>query len=137
MSQSASTKDGQIVDLGPYDELKSRDRMVFEADGVEVGVFFRDGEVRAWLNVCPHLGGPVCLGKIMPRTLEGYTADGRATGLQLSRTDTNIVCPWHGFEFNILTGEHPIDRRVKLRGVPVAVRDGRVQVTVPKRKNKA
>ena len=38
----------------------------------------------------------------------------------------NIICPWHGFEFDIRTGQHPIDKRAKLRRVAVTVVDGDV-----------
>jgi len=42
----------------------------------------------------------------------------------------NIICPWHGFEFDIRTGVHPTDKRVRLRRIPVRVTDGAVYVTM-------
>lgn len=119
----------QIV-LGRHDELKKRQRMVIDVDGTGIGVYFVGEEVRAYLNICPHMGGPVCQGKIMPRTLELVADNGKSLGLGFSKEQLHIVCPWHGFEFDMLTGRHPIDKNVGLTPIPVAVKDGDVVVTV-------
>jgi nitrite reductase/ring-hydroxylating ferredoxin subunit len=119
------------VSVGRYDELAGAERHVVEIDGLSLGLFFVAGEVRAWRNLCPHLGGPVCQGKLVARTLQGVEPDGRSRGLELSATERVMVCPWHGLEFDLLTGAHPIDAKVRLRGVPVRVANGEVLVTVP------
>lgn len=118
------------VILGRHDALKTKQRMVVEVEGVGVGVYFVGEEVRAWLNICPHMGGPACQGKIMPRTLEQVGENGKSLGLGFSKDELHIVCPWHGFEFNMLTGRHAIDKNVGLTPVPVEVRDGNVVLTV-------
>lgn len=120
----------QQVVLGRHDELKTRQRMVVEVNGVGVGVYFIGDEVRAYLNICPHMGGPVCQGKIMPRTLEQVGENGKSLGLGFSKDQMHIVCPWHGFEFDMLTGRHPIDKNVGLTPVPVEVSNGDVVLTV-------
>jgi nitrite reductase/ring-hydroxylating ferredoxin subunit len=119
------------VSLGRYEELRARERLVVDIGGVEIGVFFLGEAVRAWLNRCPHMGGPACQGKLMPRTLEATAPDGRSLGLAFSPTDRHIVCPWHGYEFDVLTGEHPVNAAMRLTAVPVRVADGEVFVTVP------
>jgi nitrite reductase/ring-hydroxylating ferredoxin subunit len=43
----------------------------------------------------------------------------------------HVVCPWHGFEFDIRTGIHPGNSRARLRKMKVAVTAGDVVVTVP------
>lgn len=118
------------VVLGRHDALKAKQRMVVEVAGVGVGVYFVGDQVRAWLNICPHMGGPVCQGKIMPRTLEQVGENGKSLGLGFSKDEQHIVCPWHGFEFNMLTGRHAIDKNVGLTPIPVEVRDGNVVLTV-------
>ena len=95
------------VSIGRYETLRERERLVVDIGGVEVGVFFIGEAVRAWLNRCPHMGGPACQGKLMPRTLEATAPDGRSLGLAFSKTDRHIVCPWHGYEFDVLTGQPP------------------------------
>ncbi len=118
------------VVIGKYDQLRTRERVVLDIDGKEVGVYFEGDEVRAWLNVCPHGGGPVCQGKIMPRTVHNFLPGGKSGGLGHHESERNIVCPWHGYEFGILSGEHPIKSDVKLIAVPVRISDGDVILSV-------
>ncbi|WP_439501897.1 Rieske (2Fe-2S) protein [Aminobacter ciceronei] len=125
-----ATAASQHIVLGRHDELKKRQRMVIDVDGTGIGIYFVGEEVRAYLNICPHMGGPVCQGKIMPRTLELVANNGKSLGLGFSKEQLHIVCPWHGYEFDMLTGRHPIDPKVGLTPVPVQVTDGNVVVTV-------
>lgn len=118
------------VRIGRLEDLAARERIVLDIGGTGVGVYFLHGELRAWLNICPHQGGPVCQGKIMPRTVQKVGPDQKSKGLGFSETERNIVCPWHGFEFDILTGKHPSNPRLGLRAVPVRVEDGEVIVTI-------
>ena len=97
------------------------DGKVFEIGDREVGVFHVGGEFRAWENHCPHLGGPACQGIIMPLTHESIQPDRTSTGRQFDRKNFNIVCPWHGFEFDIRTGRHPTNSRVRLKPVELRV----------------
>src|SRR6188768_549378 len=105
-------------------------RKVVDAGGIEVGVFRLGNELFAYENKCPHLEGPVCQGKILPLAVEDVQADGSSNGRVFSKTKMNIVCPWHGFEFDIRTGMHPMDSRVRLRKIPVKVVDGALYVSV-------
>ena len=111
-------------------DLQARQRIVVSVDGVELGIYCHAGEIRAWHNVCPHQGGPVCQGKIMPRTIQQVRADGKNGGPAFHPADKNIVCPWHGFEFDILTGRHPAHPQVGLRPVPVRAEGDQVVVTL-------
>jgi nitrite reductase/ring-hydroxylating ferredoxin subunit len=36
-------------------------------------------------------------------------------GLYFSESEMHFVCPWHGMEYNIKTGECASDRRLKLK----------------------
>ena len=105
-------------------------RKVVEVEGLEVGVFRLGDDFFAYENRCPHLEGPVCQGKILPRALEAVAADRTSSGRIFSKTQMNVICPWHGFEFDIRTGQHPTNPRIRLRRIPVRVIDGEVYVTV-------
>lgn len=124
------TAGSREVVLGRHEDLKSRQRIVVDVDGTGVGIYFVGDEVRAYLNICPHMGGPVCQGKIMPRTLEQVAENGKSLGLGFSKDQLHIVCPWHGFEFDMMTGRHPINPNVRLKAIPVQVRDGQVVLTL-------
>jgi nitrite reductase/ring-hydroxylating ferredoxin subunit len=118
------------VHVGAASAFSDPGRKVIEAGGLEIGVFRLGGEFFAYENRCPHLDGPVCQGKLLPLALEAVAVDGTSTGRVFAKDRMNVVCPWHGFEFDIRTGEHPMDRRVRLRRVPVRVVDDAVYVTV-------
>ena len=119
------------VSIGAYETLRAKERVVLDIDGVSVGVYFLGDQIRAWHNTCPHSGGPVCQGKTVARTLQAVDeATGKSLGLTLDRESRMIVCPWHGFEFDLLTGVHAIDAKTRLRPVPVAVVDGDVVLSL-------
>ena len=117
--------------LGPVASFADPGRKVVDIDGIEVGVFHLKGRFTAYENLCPHQGGPVCQGKILPRVEEHVDADRRSRGMSFSKTQTNIVCPWHGYEFDIATGRHQGNARLRLRGLDVRVADGEVILLMP------
>ena len=119
------------LSLGAASGFADPGRRVIEVDGREIGVFHLKGEFRAYENICPHMGGPVCQGRINPRVGEDIAADGRSRGLVFSTTATNVACPWHGYEFDILTGRHQGDARLRLRPVQLRVVGGEVVLLLP------
>jgi len=104
--------------------------VLVHAGGVEVGVFRVGGRVVAYENRCAHQGGPVCIGEIMGRYEEVLGPDGSLRGERFAQDDLHIVCPWHGWEYDLATGRCHADRRFGLRPYPVHVRDGQVYVVV-------
>ncbi len=109
-------------------DLGDPGRKVVDVNGQEIGIFRLGEEVFAYLNSCPHLDGPVCQGKILPLALEAVGEDLTSSGRVFSKTQMNVICPWHGFEFDIRTGEHPTNKRIKLRKVKTQVVDGEIFV---------
>jgi nitrite reductase/ring-hydroxylating ferredoxin subunit len=49
-------------------------------------------------------------------------------GLFFSEKDMNFVCPWHGYEYDMKTGEHISDRSQKLRKYEVLTKGDDVYV---------
>jgi nitrite reductase/ring-hydroxylating ferredoxin subunit len=109
------------VNIGPASEFGDPGRKVVDVDGVEVGVFKLGGDFFAYANHCPHMGGPACQGKMMPKVEEVIAADRTSKGMAFSKTQMNIVCPWHGFEFDMRTGIHAGNPKVRLRAMKVQV----------------
>ena len=122
------------VNVGPEASFKDPGRKLIESGGVEVGVFKLGGEFFAYENVCPHIGGPACQGKIIAKVEEGVREDRTSSGMEFSKTRMNVVCPWHGFEFDIRTGRHPGNARYRLKPIKVRVEDGNVIVSLPDEK---
>jgi nitrite reductase/ring-hydroxylating ferredoxin subunit len=48
--------------------------------------------------------------------------------LAFDENDIHIVCPWHGYEFNLRTGQHPGSAMHRLRPAKLEVVDGEVHV---------
>lgn len=84
-----------------------------------------DGELRAVAARCPHQGADLGFG-----CLTGVVEPDGCGALRLARDGEVLRCPWHGFEFDLRSGEPlvapPAGRRMRLRFLPVAERDGRV-----------
>ena len=97
----------QRVFVGTADRVPEGGRFVVDVADKTVGIFRFQGRLYAWENRCPHQGGPVCQGKIIPRVTERIDAGGESHGFDFDESSLHIVCPWHGFEFNIQTGAHP------------------------------
>ena len=117
--------------VAELEQLEGAARVVVSVGDDDVVVFAHDGEVLAYLNVCPHQGGPVAEGVLIGRVEAVDDADGRPLGEVFSKTDTHIVCPWHGFEFNVKTGLCATNRRIALRRYETAVEDGEVFLLLP------
>jgi nitrite reductase (NADH) small subunit len=114
--------------VGLVDDIPEGGRKVVACEDAEVGVFKIDGEFYAWHNHCAHRGGPVCQGRIFPRVEEPIEPDGSVRMLSFNRTEKNIVCPWHGYEFSIKTGRHQGNSRMRLRPAKLKIIGGEIYV---------
>jgi nitrite reductase/ring-hydroxylating ferredoxin subunit len=75
---------GEFVRIAGIDDVKPGHGMVAEVQGKTLAVFNVDGIFRVVDNTCIHRGGPLGEGD-----LEGSV----------------VTCPWHGWQFNVATGE--------------------------------
>lgn len=116
--------------VGELAQIADGDHRIFRIGRLEVGVFRQGERIVAWENRCPHAGGPVCQGKIFRKVEEALGPDKKSLGLRFGST-AQIVCPWHGFEFDVATGRHPGDPKMRLRPVDVSLREGRIYVRAP------
>jgi nitrite reductase/ring-hydroxylating ferredoxin subunit len=56
-----------------------------------VALFNVEGTLHALDGVCPHQGGPLGQGEL---------------------TGPVVTCPWHGWQFNVCTGQHQLNSRL-------------------------
>ena len=68
------------------------------------------GNIHALDGICPHAGGPVGQG-----ALHG----------------TTLVCPWHAWEYDCVTGEHDFNPIVRLTKFVVRVEGDDILVDLP------
>ena len=109
-------------------ELPESDVRLVQVDGREVGVFRVEGRLYAFENRCLHQGGPVCLGEVMGKVELELADDRTVVRERVSEREVHLVCPWHGWEYDIETGGCAADRKLKLRRFETLVRDGRILV---------
>jgi nitrite reductase/ring-hydroxylating ferredoxin subunit len=107
--------------IGTTDEIAEGGRKVVRCGEEEVGVFRVRGDLVAWLNRCPHRQGPVCQGRIYSRVVEPVADDGTVRLLAYDEDRPHLVCPWHGYEFDLATGRSGGGGRLKLRRVELKV----------------
>lgn len=108
-------------------EVKPGSCKIVTVLGREVGLFNIGGEYFALSNRCPHKGAELCRGMIV--ALVGSSGPGT---YHLSRPGEFIRCPWHGWEFDIRTGQSWCDpKSVKARQFAVKVEPGSELVKGP------
>lgn len=111
--------------IAKEEEVKEGERIVAQIEGREIGVFNIDGEFVAYANWCPHQGGPCAEGNITG-TVEA-TFDRDDLEVSMEWTDEDVLnCPWHGWEYNIKTGECLSRNKVRLPSYNVKVEEGNI-----------
>jgi 3-phenylpropionate/trans-cinnamate dioxygenase ferredoxin subunit len=99
-------------------DIAPGERRIVRVRGRSYGVFNVGGEFHALLNRCPHQGGELCKGPL--QIFVEADAPGRA---RFDGSKAFIQCPWHGWEFDIRTGQSYADpARMRVRCYPVDVR---------------
>ena len=116
--------------VGAITDIPERTGILVRAGGREVGIFMVDGRLHAYENRCRHQGRPVCTGEIIGRYEQVILADGTGGGERFAEDEVRIACPWHGWEYDLATGECTADRRFRLRRFEVRLRDGEAYVVV-------
>ncbi len=109
-------------------ELKDGACRIVKTDATEIGVYFHAGQYYAYRNYCVHQGGPACEGIVISKVLEVLNADRQYVGQAFDENDPHIVCPWHGWEYRLLTGENAADPKIKLKRYEIVQREGGVYV---------
>jgi nitrite reductase/ring-hydroxylating ferredoxin subunit len=98
-----------------------------EVEGRSIGVFNVHGTFVAVLNVCPHELAPVCLGAVRGTALASLPGK-----YCWGREGEILACPWHGWEFDLLTERALADTHKRLHLYLVVVREDMLDVILPR-----
>ena len=82
-----------------------------------------NGSYGALDNHCPHQGGPLGEGSIERETTAEPT-EGEA-GVESTHRKAWLRCPWHGYDYDPITGTPPPGFTDAPNGIPVEVRGRR------------
>jgi nitrite reductase (NADH) small subunit len=77
---------------GQHDELVVGERIV--------ALFRVEGQFYALDGICPHQGGPLGKGEVR---------------------DCIVTCPWHGWQFDLRSGQHQANPSLRHQAFPVRV----------------
>ena len=86
--------------------------------GRDIALFNLNGSYYALGDRCPHEAGSLAAGKVV-----GLAESDEPGKYRLSRPGEFVKCPWHGWEFDIRTGQSycdPIKTRVRMYEAAVA-----------------
>ena len=114
--------------VGVVDDFKNHEKKVILVEDCEIGIFRLEDDFFAWKNICPHQGGPVCQGRLYPLVNENLDNEKKSHGRVYNKTKLNIVCPWHGLEFDVRTGKHPGNPNVSLDPCHLKIKDNELYV---------
>jgi nitrite reductase/ring-hydroxylating ferredoxin subunit len=110
----------------PAADLAPGERIIADLDGISVGVFNVGGDYQALKNDCPHQRAPLCEG-----SLTGLTTAEAPGEFEYERDGEIVRCPWHGWEFDVRTGESVFNpHRVKAKTFETSVEDSEDPGTV-------
>ena len=93
----------KFVKVGRAEDLAEGQAMLAQVDGQRIALFHVGERYYALEASCPHEGGPL--------------ADGTIEALR-------IICPWHGYDFHLNTGECGLDPGLRALTYPVKIQDG-------------
>lgn len=109
------------------DEIQPGDNKVVVVKGREIVVFNVRDEYFAIINRCPHEGAKLCTGALVG--LLNSEEPGKYT---FTRPGEILRCPWHGWEFDLRTGQSYCDpQKIKVRSFPASVEKGGVLIEGP------
>jgi len=83
---------GEFMKAAKKSEIPEDTGKYVEVKGREIALFKVNGKVYAIDHVCAHQGGPLAEGGI---------------------SDNVVTCPWHGWEYNVTTGECTFNTEIK------------------------
>ena len=113
--------------VATVDEIAPGKSKLVTVKGREIGLFNVNGNFYALANRCPHAGGALCEGAIV-----GLVQSDGPGNYKMARPGEFLRCPWHGWEFDVRTGQSYCDpRRFRVKAYPVNVEPGTAVVKGP------
>jgi NAD(P)H-dependent nitrite reductase small subunit len=97
----------RLVKVAQANELAPGQGKLVQVDGQPIAIFHVGGRFYAVEACCPHEGGPLAEGVI-----EG----------------TRVICPWHGYDFDLKTGSCGVDPDLRALTYPLKVQNGDILI---------
>src|SRR3989337_2699835 len=98
-----------MMKVANVNDLKTGEGKVVEADGKELALFNVDGKFFAIDNTCLHRGGPLGQGAL---------------------EDKVVTCPWHGWQYDVTTGQSVFNQEIRVPTYEVKVEGDDIAIGV-------
>jgi nitrite reductase (NADH) small subunit len=99
----------EFITVADVSELSPGACKTVEAQGKLIAIFNVAGTIYALENECLHQGGPLGEGDL----------DGEV-----------VTCPWHGWQYNVCTGELCSDSATRVTAYPVKVEGSEIKIAL-------
>lgn len=100
---------GEFSKVAGVSEIPEGQGKLVHSSDKDIAVFHVAGKFYAMDNGCPHRGAPLAEGELK---------------------DNIVVCPWHSWEFDVTTGQSPINPAACVKTYPCKVEGSDVFVQV-------
>ena len=90
----------EFIKVAKKGELEKGRGTIVEVQGTSLALFDIQGKICVIKNSCPHAEGPVGEGDLEEKV---------------------VTCPWHGWQFDVTTGESPASSDMKVETYPVKI----------------
>lgn len=108
------------IPIAKVDDIKPGDRKIVRVKGKEFGVFNIEGTFHIILNRCPHMGAPLCMGRLTKEI------QAEKPGKFSFSNKILLRCPWHGWEFDLNSGMSIFDRSIQVKKYSVKIKAGTI-----------
>ena len=98
-----------FVKVASLSRLPADSVMEAKVNGSSYAICNVGGELHALEGACPHAGGPLGQGTLI---------------------DNALLCPWHGYEFDLSTGENLDNPFMRVEKLPVRVEGDDILIEV-------
>jgi nitrite reductase/ring-hydroxylating ferredoxin subunit len=110
------------VEVGSLADRPEARVTVVQVEGRDLALVRRGEAVYAFRDVCPHMTTSFAGGAV------GDQAAGRVGEPEYLSDRPIVTCPWHRYEFSIVTGHCVTNPALRVRTYPVELRGGQVVV---------
>lgn len=100
----------KYITVASVSEIPPGTGRTVEVEGVWIALFNLNGTFYAIDNACPHAGGPLGEGKLCGAEVE---------------------CPWHGWKFNVVSGERVGNPNFQVARCEVRIADDQITIRLP------
>ena len=111
------------VPAGPAD-LPVGGRRIVPMGTYSIGVFRIESGYYGIVNYCPHEGADLCKGRLTGTNIPTDKVSNYEWGCE----GQILRCPWHKWEFDLITGQHLADPSFRARTYRVIESDGQLAI---------